>query len=130
MKERRREQRRRFPEDSPFRAFCDDTMIRHLDLLDDGSLYVYDSELYGEIVVEASKNRFDNDVVDAMPYWNSGIPLAEWLEKFSSSTDASRTRGELLIAPRHVQRVTIESTGLPEAFDPDHESLRVSVLYQ
>lgn len=130
MKERRRDKRSLLPEDSPFRAFCDDTLVRHLDLLDDESIYVYDSELYVEIVAEASKNRFDNDRVDAMPYWESGIPLAEWLERFSSSMDGRRMLGELLISPRHIQRVTVESTGLVEAFDPCHDSLRVDSLVQ
>lgn len=123
MKERRRDKRLLLPEDSPFRAFCDDTLIRHIELVDDGSLFVYDSDLYVEIIGEASMNRFDNDLVDAMPYWDSGLPLSEWLEKHSASSDKERLRGELLVAPRHVQRVTIESTGLEETFDCQHPSL-------
>ena len=105
MKERKKARANRFG--SPDKLFDQDIVVRHLELNMDDSLFVYDADLFGQIHLEAFHSRFDSSLVEASPYWESGIPLSEWtLSKFAGTPAAESW--EVLVAPHHIRSVRLE----------------------
>lgn len=87
--------------------FNQDTLVRHLDIFIDDSLFVYDADLFGEIHIGACYTEFDPKLNDPSLYWASGIPLAEWHASSFSKTKAAES-WEVLVGRDHIRKITVE----------------------
>ena len=87
--------------------FSKDVSIRHLEVIVDDSLFVYNADLFGEIHIGACYTDFDPEQNDASLYWASGIPLAEWHTSSFAKTKAAES-WEVLVGRHHILNATVE----------------------
>lgn len=87
--------------------FNQDILVRHLDIIVDDSLFVYNADLFGDIHIGACYTDFDPEQNDPAPYWESGIPLVEWHNSSFAKTKAAES-WEVLISRHHILNVTVE----------------------
>lgn len=108
-KKKRSEYKMQSIKPDPNPEFNQDVLIRHLDIIMDDSLFVYNADLFGEIHVEAQYNYWDLEKNDPTPYWESGVPLSEWRTSKFAGTKAAES-WEVLVSREHVKNVLIEQS--------------------
>lgn len=91
----------------PDPEFHNDILVRHLDIIVDDSLFVYNADLFGDIHIGACYTDFDPEQNDPTPYWESGIPLIEWHNSSFAKTKAAES-WEVLVGRHHILNMTVE----------------------